>query len=171
MALVIEDGTIVAGANSFVTRAEIIAYAALRGVTIPDTDASDVYAIRAMDYFWSLPCLKGTLVEADQTTPYPRKGLVDGDTAEGYVYSIPAGIKNAQLQLSLDSFNGIDLTPSVNPEAGVKSEKVGPIATEYFDPLATSLTLDGRPPLTIATQWLAPFVCNAGGFSLVTVRG
>lgn len=171
MALVIEDGTIVAGANSFVTRAEIVAYAALRGVTIPDADASDVYAILAMDYLWSLPCLRGELVDAAQTTPYPRKGLIEGDTVEDYEYTIPVGVKNAQLQLALDSFNGIDLTPSANPEANIKSEKVGPIATEFFDPLSNSLTLDGSAPLTIATRWLSPFVCDTGGFSLITVRG
>ena len=35
MALIIEDGSIVSGANSFVTAAEMVAYASLRGVTIP----------------------------------------------------------------------------------------------------------------------------------------
>lgn len=167
MALVIEDGTLVAGANSFVTRAEIIAYAAARGITIADEDASDVFAIQAMDYLWSL-CYKGDLVDTAQTTPYPRMGLVAGDTADDYVHTIPAGMKNAQLQLALDAKNGIVLTASANPSGTLKRSKVGPIEREFFEP--GSMTLDGRPPLTVANAWLAPFLCNEGGFSLKTVR-
>ena len=167
MALVIEDGTLVAGANSFVTRAEIIAYAAARGITIADEDATDILAINAMDYLWTL-CFKGDPVEATQTTPFPRMGLVDGDTADDYVHTIPAGVKNAQLQLALDSNAGIDLLRSTNPTPALKRSKVGPIEREFFAP--NSLTLDGTAPLTVATAWLAPFVCNGGAFGLKTIR-
>lgn len=167
MALVIEDGTLVAGANSLVSRAEIIAYAAARGVTIADEDASDVLAIKAMDYLWTL-CYKGDPVDEAQTTPFPRMGLVDGDTADDYVHTIPAGMKNAQLQLALDAANGVSLTASASPDAELKRSKVGPIEEEFFAP--GSATLDGSPPLTVANAWLAPFLCNGGGFSLKTVR-
>lgn len=166
MALVIEDGTLIAGATSLVTRAEIIAYAAARGVTIPDDESADVLAIKAMDYLWSL-CYKGSTVDAAQTTPFPRMGLVDGDTVDGYVYTIPAGMKNAQLQLALDVFNGVDLTPSANPTANLKRSKVGPLEREFFEP--GSLTLDGSAPLTVASAWLAPFLCD-GAFSLKSIR-
>lgn len=167
MALVIEDGSIVAGANSFVTRAAIIAYAAARGIVLADEDATDIFAIQAMDYLWTL-CYKGDLVDPTQTTPFPRSGLVAGDTADGFEYQIPVGIVNAQLQLALDAKNGIVLTASANPSAGLKRTKVGPIEREYFE--GGSLTLDGAPPLTVANAWLAPFLCNGGGFSLKTVR-
>lgn len=167
MALVIEDGSIVAGANSFVTRAEIIAYAAARGTTIANEDASDVFAILAMDYMWTL-CLKGELVDPTQTTPFPRKGLIAGDEAPGFTYEIPHGVKTAQLQLAMDAANGIILTASVNPSGDLKKSKVGPIEEEFFE--AQSLTLDGQPPLTVANAWLAPFLCDGGGFSLKTVR-
>lgn len=167
MALVIEDGSQVAGANSFVTRAEIIAYAAARGVTLPDDETTDFHAVKAIDYIWS-QCLKGDLVSDTQTVPFPRSGLEDGDTAEDYVYTIPAGIKNAQLQLALDSGNGINLNASANPTAELKRSKVGPIEREFFAPGV--LTLDGSPPLTVAKAWLAPFLCNDGGSLLKTVR-
>jgi hypothetical protein len=159
MALVVEDGTLVANANSFVTRAEIIAYAAARGVTLEDDASTDVLGIKAMDYLWTL-CLKGTLVE-DATTPYPRTGLVTGDTAEDYVHSIPNSIKQAQLQLALDVHNGVDLTPSGNPvEGAITRSKVGPIEDEFFAP--GTLTLDGSAPLTVAMSWLAPHLCSTG---------
>lgn len=164
MALVIEDGTLVANADSFVTRAEIIAYAAKRGVTIPDEDSSDIFAIQAMDYFLTV-CLKG---DAVGPLPYPRSGLVDGDTVDDYVYSIPAGIKTAQMQLSVDAFNGIELTPSAAEAAQLKRSKVGPIEEEFFEPGRGLYGLD--PRLTLANAALAPFLCDDGGFSLITVR-
>lgn len=167
MALVIEDGTIVAGANSFVTRAEVIAYASARGVTLPDTEATDVHAVNAMDYLWSL-CFRGSPVDPDQPLMFPRKGLLDGDDLPGYEYTIPAGIKQAQLQLALDSANGIKLLASSNPAAEVKRVKVGPLEREFFAP--PSLTLDGTPPLELATALLKPFVCN-DAMLLRTIRG
>jgi len=167
MALVIEDGTLVANAYSFVTRAEIIAYAASRGVTIADTADADILAVKAMDYLWTL-CFAGDLVSEEQGTPFPRSGLVDGDTAEGYEYTIPAGIKRAQMQLALDSHNGIDLTPSANPDAALKRSKIGPIEEEFFE--AESLTLTGAAPLTVANALLAPFLCDSGSMLIRTVR-
>ena len=170
MALVIEDGSLVAGANSFLTRAEIIAYAAARGVTIPDDDASDVHAIAAMDFFWSLPCLKGELVDAAQTTPFPRMGLVDGDTVDGYEFSIPDGVKRAFAQLTLDSFNGIALTSSSAPSQVLKRSKVGPIEREFHAP--ADLNVAAAPQLTVAMAALGPWLCStANGFSLRSVRG
>lgn len=165
MALVIEDGTLVAGATSFVSRAEIIAYAAARGVTLPDDETTDVLAIKVMDYLWSL-CYKGTQVDAAQATPFPRMGLVAGDDVAGFAYEIPTGIKNASLQLALDVHNGVDLTPSAAPSAQLKRSKVGPLEREFFAPGAEAL--DG-PPLTVASAWLAPFLCD-GAFSLKTIR-
>ena len=167
MALVIEDGTLVAGANSFATRAEIIAYAAARGVTLADEESTDFLAVQAIDYIWS-QCLKGELVAENQTTPFPRTGLVCGDTAEDYEHSIPPAVKTAQLQLALDAGNGIILTASANPSAVLKRSKVGPLEREFFAPV--SLTLDSTPPLTVANRWLAPFVCDGGAFALKSVR-
>lgn len=49
--LVVEDGTGAdPSANSYASRATIIAYAAMRGTVVADVDASDVFAIKAMDY-------------------------------------------------------------------------------------------------------------------------
>lgn len=167
MALVIEDGSLVAGANSFVTRAEVIAYASARGVVLPDEDATDTFPILAMDYIL-IQCYKGEPVDPSQPLPFPRKGLIAGDEDRGFAYEIPVGIKNAQLQLSLDAANGIILTASSNPDSALKRTKVGPIEEEFFE--GVSLTLDGRPPLTVANAWLAPFLCVDGGFRLKTVR-
>jgi hypothetical protein len=162
VALIVEDGTGVANANSFVTRAQIISYAAARGVTIADEDASDVFAIKAMDYL-AIRQWCGVPAFVDQTTPWPRKGIVEGDTADDYEYTIPANIVAAQLQLALESKNGIDLLPSRSANAQVKREKVGPLETEYFGPAAYS------PDLPFVAALIAPFECGQG-FKLRTYR-
>lgn len=164
MALVIEDGSIVANANSFVTRAEVISYASARGFVLPDDETTDVLATLAMDYLWTL-CFKGTLVEGAEV-PFPRYGLVDGDDAEGYEYAIPLGIKRAQMQLALDSHNGVDLAPSATPSSSLKRSKIGPIEEEFFAPGST----DTAPPLTVANTWLAPHLCPDSGWGLSVVR-
>lgn len=168
MALVIEDGTLVAGANSFVTRSEIIAYAESRGIVIPDEDASDVHAINAMDYM-TVQCLRGKPVNATQLTPFPRMGLVAGDTAVDYEYSIPDNVKRAQMQLALDSFNGIELVASGKPEAVVKRRKVGPIEREFFAPGEVGGGQANAPQLTLANALLAPWLCGQG-FTLHSMR-
>lgn len=164
MALVIEDGTLVAGADSFVTRAEIIAYAAARGVTVADADASDVFAIAAMDYLWA-QSFCGTLVGA-QTTPFPRKGLEDGDDADDYVYSIPEAIKVAQLHLAFEAAQGKTLLAGAGAGQLLKSRKVGPMTREFFAPGEGGNAATISSPLVDAM--LSPYICS--GFVLRTVR-
>lgn len=156
MALVIEDGTGVAEANSYVTEAEIVAYALSRGVVIP-ADKAEVNAIKAMDYFFTL-CLTGELAYPGvQFTLFPRRGLVEGDTDPDAVLTIPAMVKLAQMQLAMDAFGGVDLTPSRNAEPALKRRKTGPLEREYFE------QSDFTPNLPLASAMLAPFLCGQGG--------
>jgi len=166
MALIVEDGTVVTGATSFVTEAEIIAYAAARGVVIPDDAAATLHAIKAMDYFRTL-CFRGDVVAIDQELPFPRMGLVDGDTAEDYAHTIPRNIKQAQAQLAVDSFGGIVLTPSGALDPQLSKVKVGPLEREFYE-VAGGLGLE--PRLVVAMAYLSPHLCDAGSFGLKTVR-
>ena len=76
MALIVEDGSLVESANSWVSRETFIAYALARGVTVADDAETDAKLIKACDYINGLePNLKGCLVERDQATAYPRSGL------------------------------------------------------------------------------------------------
>ena len=101
MALVIEDGTEVTNADSYTTDAEFVAYAALRGYTIPATEAlRDVLQIKAMDYLASLEeSFKGYRVTNTQSLSYPRANV----SLYGYLLasdSIPKELKNAQMELA-----------------------------------------------------------------------
>ena len=106
MALIIEDGSIVSGANSFVTAAEMVAYAALRGVTIPaSTTTQEQQIILAMDYIISREqSMKGQRTKATQPLPYPRFNVkIRNDYIEDH--EIPSELKNAQIELAIQVGN------------------------------------------------------------------
>jgi hypothetical protein len=168
--LIVEDGTGVPGANSFETRADLIDYAAARGVVLADDATTDAKAIIAMDYL-AMQCYNGDTAFVNQVLPFPRRGIVEGDDAEGYVFSIPIAIRRAQSQLVVDLANGIKITPS-RPAASeqpiLKRRKVGPIEREFFQPGANDM-----PFLPIVAGALEPFLCGyykPGSFKLRTYR-
>ena len=102
MALTIEDGSIVANADSFTTDAELQAYATARGVTLPTTEAErDALQIKAVDYLFSVESkMKGNRISQDQELPYPRCGV----DLNGFIVpsdSIPDSLKNAQMELAI----------------------------------------------------------------------
>jgi hypothetical protein len=106
VALIIENGSIVDNANSFVTAAEMVAYAALRGVTIAaDTTTQEQQIILAMDYLVSREqSMKGTRVSDLQELPYPRFNV----RYNGYYITgseIPKELKNAQIELAIQLGN------------------------------------------------------------------
>jgi len=72
--LTVEDGSIVTGANSYVSLAAARSYAAARGATVPAADADlEVMIIKAMDYLEShRDQFLGDSVERDQPLSFPR---------------------------------------------------------------------------------------------------
>lgn len=129
--IIVEDGTIVTGANSFVTTAELVTYAESLGITLVG-DAATVL-IKAGHYINSKEGqLKGYLVERDQPMAYPRTNL----NIEGFDWSdveIPRQVILCQLNLALDIAEGTDpFNPPVNPSRAVKREKVDVIEVEYI---------------------------------------
>lgn len=133
MALVIETGAIVAGAESYVTVAECDAYHTARGNTAwTGTDAVKEAALRkAAAYLDGHYCsrFKGAKYKPiDQAMQWPRIGvLIDGHSLD--TDTIPQRLKDAQCELALIAM-GSDLAPNVS--AGVKREKVDVLETEYF---------------------------------------
>lgn len=163
MALVIEDGTGVAEADSFVTAEQIIEHARKRGIVITKPEA-EIHAYKAMDYFFTL-CLAGDIAyPGQQWTLFPRSGLIPGDTEPNFEFTIPREVILAQLHLALDSFNGIDLVPSRKAEPQIKRRKTGPIEREYFE--AASYL----PDLPMVDALLAPLKCGHGRFGIRTYR-
>jgi hypothetical protein len=163
MPLVIENGSNVAGANSYATRAEIIAYAALRGVTIPDAAGTDVFGIKAMDYIERRK-FKGVPTYGAPTVVQPLQFPRDEIEYQGEWLAadeIPQMLIDAQCEASMLISQGIDLEPNRTAEQAVKREKVGPLETEFFDAAPYSAT---TPRLD---AMLAPLIVGFGGLQVI----
>jgi len=167
MALIIEDGSIVAGANSYVSLAEARAYATARNKSIPTDDTSlESLLILAMDYLEAQRArFEGSKVSAEQELQYPREGvIVDGIELASTV--IPSILKQAQIRLAMEASGGVDLMPT-RSGAFVKKETVGPIETEYSEKIGISLD----PEMSAVDALLAPlFAPRSVGMFLTTFR-
>ena len=149
MALIIEDGSIVANADSYVTVAEIRAYADKRGFDVPVADATvEQLAILANDYLQSLNYI-GDLVEKTQPLKWPRKNIIDvaNDT-------IPSDIKNAQIELAIAASDSELLTREQS--AAVIKETIGNIATDYAGNGVTSVFSSQR-----VSRYLGKYLVSA----------
>ena len=167
MALVIEDGTIVSGANSYVATIEARSYAASRSLSLPADDAAlEALLLNALDYLESKRQLyQGSKVSETQALQWPRTDVfVDGIYIAATV--IPDLLKSAQIRLATIAYSGVDLMPTRSGPI-VKKEKVGPIETEYSETVGTTI----EPSMTVIDYLLAPLLkSKMSQFFLKTVR-
>lgn len=133
MALIVEDGTLVASSDSYVTRAAYIAYALTLGVTIADAEAADVQLRKAAEFIGAHEAnLKGYRVTRDQSMAFPRYDVIIEDWSWTET-EIPRQAILCQMALALDINAGVDLyNKPVNPSIITKREKVdGAVEVEY----------------------------------------
>jgi len=127
MALIIEDGTIVANANSYVSADDFVTWADARGFTYPSYPQIEQTILRAMDYIESLVFV-GDKHEETQPLQWPRDYVfIDGYSIESD--QIPAELKVAvyeAIKLHIDGDS--KLTPS---DRETVSEKIGDISVTY----------------------------------------
>lgn len=131
MSLIIEDGSQVANANSFVTDAEYTTYSTARGLTVGATVSDrEQELIKAVDYLQSVEnSLQGYRSSSTQELIYPRQGV----TLYGYVLAsdkIPKELKNAQMEAAIYATSGSLLANTTNNN--IKSEKLDTLEVEYF---------------------------------------
>ncbi len=158
MALVVEDGSGLANAMSFVSRADYIAFALARGVVIADDAAADVELVKAMDFLKSR-CYRGDPTLMTQALPFPRHAEQFDGTLTFPDDEVPKPMIEAQMHLALAVHAGVDLMPNVaTGQASVKREKIGPIETEYDQSSVFDL-----PSLPAAATAIAPYECGQGG--------
>lgn len=133
MTIIVEDGSNIPNANSYVTVAELDAFAALRGYTLPTTEADkEVLLVKGTDYTESFRArFQGTKTFSDQSLQFPRTGVyIDGYPLNSQ--TIPQDLKNAQMQAAIEtSLSGGDIQP--NTGKNIKREKVDVIEVEYQD--------------------------------------
>ncbi|WLJ71190.1 hypothetical protein [Sphingomonas phage Birtae] len=164
MALIVEDGSGIANANTYADLDFIRAYATARGVSLSDDDAVlEPVVMNVMDFIESRS-FNGTRIYIDGLS-FPRAGIaIDGVSIPANV--IPSQLMRAEAQLVIDvAITGVELLPSGNSEPIVKREKVGPLETEFFAPDAI-----GAADTPLASALLAPFIRGQGAFTFKTVR-
>ena len=191
LALIVEDGTVVANANTYATRQQFISYCAARGVAIADAPAADVELTTGMDYLETqryigerlqtgLPVVQGysdefgysdfyqppvdVVVLPEQPCQWPRIGIYLNDNIPGAIHYLPAALIRAQCQVALDVHNGFK--PFVNTPAGprVINEKLGPLSQTYSETLRTI------PLMPIAMALLRPLLQGGAFFGATTYR-
>lgn len=151
ISIIVEDGSIVQNANSYVSIENMRTFAAERGVTLPEND-DDIATmiIKSTDYLESLHCqYVGEPVDENQPLEWPRKNAYVNCKLIPETL-IPKQLINAQKQLVLALEAGFDLQPNVSFSDYVTEEKVGPITTKYSDPAQLQI----RPTLTAADTLL-----------------
>lgn len=169
--LIVEDGSIVTGANSFVTEDQIVSYASMRGVTLPfvsdsEKDAVAVLGIKAADYLRILPW-RGELVDPSQPMPWPRKNLSGNPTIADD--AVPPAVIEAQFQLTLLAKDGVVLLPTIAGTGFLIKEKIGPIENVYSEKVG--LSENGLPILPGITGLLEPWLLgDMSGFVPVMIR-
>ena len=129
MTIIVEDGTGVVNANSYQSEAQLIAYAALYGIEIPDTATAAILLLKGMDYLESNP-LSGDPVTDEQLTHYPAdNAYVNGTLIANDI--VPRQAIKALNEICLSIFSGYD--PLATPERGIKEETMDGFKTVYDD--------------------------------------
>ncbi len=164
MALTIEDGSGVAGANSYVSLADAIAWASARAI---DVDMSEGLLLRAMDYLESLRAeYQGYKTDSTQSLQFPRAGLF----LDGALFAsddIPTELISAQCQLACDAAT-MTLLPSGDGRE-VQSESYAKGVYSTTDSKGSGGA--AKPRLRAVEAFLAPLLKTATtGAWLQTVR-
>jgi hypothetical protein len=169
VALVVEDGSIVTGANSYVDVATARTYATDRGLTLSADDATvESQLVLAMDYLEALRDeYQGS--KTDTTTPqnlqWPRQNVViDGEDFSDS--AIPVELVDAQCRLAVEQETGYDLFPTDSGKF-ITKEQTGPLVTEYSEKIVPGQ----MPRISAVDSLLKPlFSKNLGSASLTTIR-
>jgi hypothetical protein len=141
MALIVEDGTVVADADSYVTTAYADTYWSNRNepkwaaLTAPQKEAALREACLYLDqaYKWS-----GSKIEAEQPRMWPRAvwgsnlhyNVLDVDQMLPGILTVPQVVKMAQCELALEASNA-RLAATLERGGMVTSESVGSLSITY----------------------------------------
>lgn len=127
MALIVEDGSEVSGANSYVSVDNFIAWADARGVTYPALPELQQKILRAMDYIESLSFV-GQKNTDTQALQWPRAYVtIDGYSVESD--EIPTELKVAVYEATKIEIDG-DSKLTASERETIK-EKIGDIEVTY----------------------------------------
>jgi hypothetical protein len=131
--LIVEDGSVAANANSFVTDDEFKAYADIRNKDIPATQPDrEALLVLAMDYLFSIEDeLQGYRTDSTQTLPFPRTGVCLNQYPMDSNF-IPQNVKNAQMELAMQASES-DILISEQSQSLASFSVDGVYSESYFN--------------------------------------
>lgn len=161
--IIVEDGSVVPGANSYVSVAELVTYAEERGITLPENPES--LLIKAMDYLETLDeKYIGEPVDAFQTLSWPRQ-------RHSIIMDIPSQLRKAQLVLATTAIT-VPLTPVMKGGQEFATRKtVGPITIEYKEATTGLSGASVRPRIPQVDSLLKTLLASNAAGQLRVVRG
>jgi len=171
MTIIVEDGSIVAGANSYLSRVDYITYALSMGVVIASDSAADIELIKAAQFIdQHEPNLQGIRVARDNPMAFPRYGVVINSW---YWNSdeIPRQVILAQQSYALDVHAGIDLwNKGANANLITSEERVeGAVTVKFAVPSTTGVT-DQKMTHTSTGDALLATILNRSGLYAVELK-
>lgn len=167
--LIVEDGSIVAGADSYVSLSDARTLAAKYGWELPADDTEAEQALRNGAGYVGLqePSMCGSRVSPSQELAYPRKNvtLYGFDVAQD---SIPSQVIRAQVAAAVEYGVGTDVRAPSDGRA-VSMERVeGAVTVQYFNNGNNGSSV----VITSAMDALAPLLCGLNnGSSFNVYRG
>ena len=155
MALIVEDGTGVVGADSYISAADAVARAAILGFDFPLVGDADTPLIRAGIYLEKYRLqYQGTKYIKGQSLQWPRDPVyIDNEYNEPG--DIPQMLIDAQLYIASVDYNGGILFPTAVGSATSKS--VGDVSVSS----ANAGKLDNTATMGFADMMLKPLMKNA----------
>ena len=170
MPLIVEDGSIVPNADSYISLADARALAANYGLELPEDDTVAEVALRNGATYVGLaePQMCGRRVSAEQSLAYPRTGV----TLNGFPVSnnvIPKQVILAQVIAGVTYGAGTEVRANSDGRA-VQTERVeGAVTVTYFNNGNSGATT----AITAADDALRPLLCGGpnNGFSFNVYRG
>jgi hypothetical protein len=129
--IIVEDGSIVEGANSYVSVSDASAFLAKRGYTLGGNDDNiAAYLLQAMDGL-DLDYKGYRVSPTTQPLPFPRSNVYLSDNRYVPIDSVPDEMIAAQIWLAYYIKEGSDI--SAAREVGVIKEVVDVIEVEYAE--------------------------------------
>jgi len=168
--LIVEDGSIVPNADSYISLTDARMFAARFGWPLPEDDAEAEAALRNGATYIDLqePMLCGTRVSADQSLAFPRNGL----SLYGFPVAnntIPKQVIQAQIAAAVEYGKGSDVRGSTDGRITTMERVEGAVTVQYADNGITGSTIT----ITAAMDALRPLICGGGnnGFQFRVQRG
>lgn len=145
MSLIVEDGSMPQGANTYASVADSDDWHGRRGSSIwppppgsgtdPEQAAKEAALILSTDYLNGLGW-NGKRPPGGRLLAWPRFGAVDADGYKVDVDTVPEAVKSACCYLAGVSLDGVDIQPKLERGGRIQSQSVGKLSKTFFNDAA-----------------------------------